>query len=161
MPSTPRMTSTRGNVQNQEVKMLLETEQINRMSFANIHCKDWFTHSSDTWMNERGISEQCNSRLPTLRFRQCFRRNRDEETEFWDNWTNKSQAPPPAKKIKHQYYTEGSCFLLSLYDSMRDKPAEISALISRGGGSEAHCCLLAGGGSLSRMENWLHILIHQ
>lgn len=37
-------------------------------------------------------------------------------------------------------------FFLSLYDSMKDKPAEISLLISHNRGSEAHCHLLTGGG---------------
>lgn len=38
---------------------------------------------------------------------------------------------------------------LSLYDSKKDKPAEISVLISHSRGSGAHCRLLTGGGRLS------------
>lgn len=110
------------------------------------------------WMNEGSLSR-------IISVYQCWNSgnvSRETRTKWQKSEAirqiNRKPLPPPKK---HEYYTEGSCFFLSLYDSMRDKPAEISALISCSEGSEAHCCLLAGGGSLSRMENWLHILIHQ
>lgn len=59
---------------------------------------------------------------------------------------------------------EARVFFLSLYDSKRDKPAEISLLISHSRGSEAHCRLLTGGGRHSVRDGKLtplHILLHQ
>lgn len=50
---------------------------------------------------------------------------------------------------KKKNHTGGACFFLSLYDSMKDKPAEISLFISHSRSSEAHCRLLTGGGRCS------------
>lgn len=54
-----------------------------------------------------------------------------------------------AREKKTKNHTGGACFFLSLYDSMKDKPAEISLLISHSRSSEAHCRLLTGGGRCS------------
>lgn len=55
------------------------------------------------------------------------------------------------KKRKH---AAEACFFLSLYDSKKDKPAEINLLISHSRGSEHTAAFTQEeGGVLSKMEN--------
>lgn len=54
-------------------------------------------------------------------------------------------------------HTEEACSFLPLYDSMKDKPAEINALISHSRSSDTHCRPLTGGGRCSVKDRKLKI----
>lgn len=54
-------------------------------------------------------------------------------------------------------HTGEACSFLSLYDSMKDKPAEINVFISHSRSSDAHCRPLTGGGRSSVEDRKLKI----